>query len=306
VNNPNLLRSTCVRLLLATVFLLSSVFLRAQGATGAIEGRIFDPRRGEYLPKARVTIDGLKEETLSDNTGQYRIANVPAGAVTVRIFYTGRAIQTEQVTVLAGKTVQRDITMVAPGAPATAADTVKLDAFVVASSKQMDGAALAINEQRFAKNIVNVVSADEFGTIADGSIGEFMKFLPGITSDYTGGDARRFSINGAPAGNVPISMGGFDMASAAGAGTGRQVELDQVSINKALGRPETEPLDSTRTAIRSAPASSGAALLNSSAASPLSSALLSPCSSTIKPMLQVMGSSGKGFTRSARAGGGVE
>ena len=231
MNNPNLLRSTCVRLLLATVFLLSSVFLRAQGATGAIEGRIFDPRRGEYLPKARVTIDGLKEETLSDNTGQYRIANVPAGAVTVRIFYTGRAIQTEQVTVLAGKTVQRDITMVAPGAPATAADTVKLDAFVVASSKQMDGAALAINEQRFAKNIVNVVSADEFGTIADGSIGEFMKFLPGITSDYTGGDARRFSINGAPAGNVPISMGGFDMASAAGAGTGRQVELDQVSIN---------------------------------------------------------------------------
>ena len=84
---------------------------------------------------------------------------------------------------------------------------------------------------RFARNIVNVVSADEFGTIADGSIGEFMKFLPGITSDYTGGDARRFSISGVPAGNVPISMDGFDMASATGAGTGRQIELDQVSIN---------------------------------------------------------------------------
>ena len=74
-----------------------------------------------------------------------------------------------------------------------------LESFVVASSKEMDGAALAINEQRFARNIVNVVSADEFGTIADGSIGEFMKFLPGITSDYTGGDARRFSISGVPA-----------------------------------------------------------------------------------------------------------
>jgi len=62
-------------------------------------------------------------------------------------------------------------------------------------------------------------------------VGEFMKFLPGITSDYTGGDARRFSISGVPAGNVPISMGGFDMASASGAGTTRAVELDQVSIN---------------------------------------------------------------------------
>src|SRR5687768_4255128 len=95
----------------------------------------------------------------------------------------------------------------------------------------MEGAAIAINEQRFARNIMNAVSADEFGTIGDGSVGEFMKFLPGITSDYTGGDARRFSINGVPAGNVPISFGGFDMASGAGAGTGRQIELDQVSIN---------------------------------------------------------------------------
>ena len=40
--------------------------------------------------------------------------------------------------------------------------------------------------------------------------GEFMKFLPGITSDYTGGDARRFSIGGASADNTPISLGGFD------------------------------------------------------------------------------------------------
>src|SRR5204862_5154548 len=112
--------------------------------------------------------------------------------------------------------------------PTNAEVAVKMDQFVVASSKEMDGAAIAINEQRFASNIVNVVSADEFGTIADGSIGEFMKFLPGITSDYTGGDARRFSINGAPPDNVPISMGGFDMASAAGAGTRRNVELDQV------------------------------------------------------------------------------
>src|SRR4029077_17818445 len=132
----------------------------------------------------------------------------------------------ETVVVTAGQTAQHDITITgtapAKGQAANLGETVKLDAFTVSSSKEMDGAALAINEQRFAKNIMNVVSADEFGTIADGSIGEFMKFLPGITSDYPGGDRRRFSINGAPAGNVPISVGGFDMASAAGAGTGRQ------------------------------------------------------------------------------------
>ena len=222
--------------LAAAALLLFATFLGAQAvSTGTIEGRVFDSRRGEYLEKARITVDGSKLETFSGATGQFRLDGVPVGTVTLTIFYTGLGSHTEIIAVSPGQTVQRDITIsgvaAAKGLANTSGDLVKLDAFTVASSKEMDGAALAINEQRFARNITNVVSTDEFGTIADGSVGEFMKFLPGITSDYTGGDARRFSINGAPAGNVPISMGGFDMASAAGAGTGRQVELDQVSIN---------------------------------------------------------------------------
>ncbi len=217
--------------LLAALMAVGPRLMAQTAATGTIEGRVFDPRRGEYLENARVTVEGTKLEVQTDATGQYRLNTVPAGPVVLTIFYTGRGTQTERVTVSAGETLQRDITFAGGGRNAAAGEVVKLDAFTVSSSKEMDGAAIAINEQRFAKNIVNVVSADEFGTIADGSIGEFMKFLPGITSDYTGGDARRFSINGVPADNVPISMGGFDMASAAGAGTGRQVELDQVSIN---------------------------------------------------------------------------
>jgi hypothetical protein len=229
-----LLRARCG--LAAGALLVFASLLGAQAVpTGTIEGRVFNVRRGEYVENARITVDGSGQQVLTDATGQYRLTNLPAGPVTLKIFYTGLGSRSEVVAVTPGQTVQRDITLAggesAPGKPAVDGETVKLDAFTVSSSKEMDGAALAINEQRFAKNITNVVSTDEFGTIADGSVGEFMKFLPGITSDYTGGDARRFSINGVPAGNVPISMGGFDMASAAGAGTGRQVELDQVSIN---------------------------------------------------------------------------
>lgn len=212
--------------------LFASLAIAQAPATGVIEGRVFDPRRGEYLEKARLTLDGGGAEAFTDSTGQYRLTNVPAGTVKLVVFFTGLGSQTEIVTVLPGQTVTRDVTLVGGGkAEAASGDVVKLETFVISSSKEMDGSAIAINEQRFARNITNVVSADEFGTIADGSIGEFMKFLPGITSDYTGGDARRFSINGVPADNVPISMGGFEMASAAGAGTRRAVELDQVSIN---------------------------------------------------------------------------
>ena len=217
-------------LLLTTGFLLAGHAAAQTTATGSIEGRVFDSSRGEYLEKALVSIEGTRLETLTDATGQYRLVNVPAGPARLKVFFTGRPAQTAVVAVAAGQIAQQDFTFGAEGR-GRAGEVVKLDQFVVASSKEMDGAAIAINEQRFARNIVNVVSADEFGTISDGSIGEFMKFLPGITSDYTGGDARRFSIDGAPADNVPISLGGFDLASAAGAGTRRAVELDQVSIN---------------------------------------------------------------------------
>ena len=230
--NPNLaLVRRC--LAVAGVFLFATILGAQAVSTGTIEGRVFDSRRGTYLEKARITVDGSKQEMFTDGTGGFRLLDVPAGTITLKIFYTGLGSHNEVVTVASGQTVQRDITLSGVAGPdrGAAGETIKLDAFTVSSSKEMDANALAINEQRFAKNITNVVSADEFGTIADGSVGEFMKFLPGITSDYTGGDARRFSISGVPAGNVPISMGGFDMASASGAGTSRAVELDQVSIN---------------------------------------------------------------------------
>ena len=71
-------------------------------------------------------------------------------------------------------------------------DTVKLDQFVVASSKAMDNAALAINTQRFAANQVNVIAADEFGGAAESKVGEVLKSLPGISMTLGGGGAPNF------------------------------------------------------------------------------------------------------------------
>ena len=227
--SPFVGRASCGLVFLGVVAAISA----QPAGTGILEGRVFDQGRGEYLEKAQVTIEGTRLETLTDATGLYRFFNVPAGLVRVKVFFTGLPAQTSSATIQAGQIAQLDVNFPATGRgrARVPGEVVRLDAFRVSSSKEMEGAAIAINEQRFARNIMQVVSADEFGTIADGSIGEFMKFLPGITSDYTGGDARRFSINGVPEDNVPISMGGFEMASAAGAGTRRAVELDQVSIN---------------------------------------------------------------------------
>ena len=228
------LRSRCVAAFTVAIF---AATLAAQApATGTIEGRVFDPARAGYLERARVTVEGTSLETFTDETGQYRFTNLPAGTARVKVFFTGLAPQTATVAVTAGQTTPHDVTLAAttaaPKQPGTAGnDVVKLQAFMVSSSKDMDGAAIAINEQRFARTIMNVVAADEFGTIVDGTPGEVMKFLPGITMDYSAGEARTVSMNGVPSSNVPITVGGFDLASAAGNGTGRVTNLDQFSVN---------------------------------------------------------------------------
>ncbi len=200
-------------------------------AVGVIEGRVLNARSGEYLEGVRLTVEGTALEVFSEEGGSYQLTHVPAGAVRVRAFFTGLPPAMTSVTIAAGQTRMHDITL---GAPEKNADgsIVKLDAFRVATSREMDGAALAINEQRFASSIKNVVSTEEFGNVAEGNAAEFIKFLPGVTIDYTGGNARDISINGVPSDFVPVTVDGFSVATAATGGTSsRAVQSDMISIN---------------------------------------------------------------------------
>ncbi len=217
----------CRRLLLAAVFLCAaSAFLRAQPATGVIEGRVVNGRTGEFVERARVTVDGTGLEAFTDTGGRFRLAPVPAGAARLRVFFTGFTPQVETVSVTPGAPAVREITL-----GAETRDAVKMADFVVASSRQMDGAAIAINEQRFASNIVNVLSADEFGSVLENNVGDFLKFLPGMSIDFIGGAARSVSMGGVPPEYVPITIGGFDLSTVSGGGTTRNVDFHTISMN---------------------------------------------------------------------------
>jgi TonB-dependent receptor len=224
----------------AVFWIVPGLMLRAQPVTGSIEGRILNPATGAILEGARVTIEGTTTQTFTDADGYYRLTNVPSGAVRLRAFFTGFPPATANVNVTAGQTAERDFEL-SPGSSSTADGApIKLDEFVVATSREMSAAAFAINEQRFAPNMKNVVATDEFGDIAEGNVAEFLKFLPGVNIDYAGGNAREVSIDGVPGNYVPVTIDGFSLASAVGGGAGgtnRSVGLDQVSINN-LSRVE--------------------------------------------------------------------
>ncbi len=205
--------------------------LRAQQlSTGTIEGRVANAATGDYVELARVTVEGTAIETFTDSSGQYRLVNVPSGSARVQVFHTGIVPQTQSVAVAAGQTAQHDFTVTSFRGTRSVDTPVRLSRVIVEADREMDGAAIAINTQRFAPNVMTVVAADEFGTIADGNVGEILKFLPGITAEFNSGEPRQIGMNGTPSGNLPVTVNGFGLASAQ-ASTTRAVELYSVSTN---------------------------------------------------------------------------
>jgi TonB-dependent receptor len=241
---------TLVRLttLLAGLFLFAGQAPAQIAATGTIEGRVLNTDNGKYLNNVRVTVDGTSLETFTDSTGLFRLSNVPAGAAKVNAFYTGLSNQLITVAVSAGASVNLDINLSTKSSTASKdGDVLKLDAFKVAASVEMDAASIAINEQRFSPTIKNVVSTDAFGDITEGNLGDFVKFLPGVTIDYVSPDARTISVRGVPANYTPVTLNGNRIASANSSSAGRTFELEQISINNA-GRIEVLKSRSPETA----------------------------------------------------------
>jgi TonB-dependent receptor len=211
------------------IMLVAGARLAAQTASGTIEGRVLDPASGDYLLNARVSVKDAGKEAFTDSAGYYQIRDVTPGTVTLEVFYTGFDPQTATVVVEAGRTAGADFSLrnvmrYGDGA------TVIMDKFVVAATREEDAQAIAVNEQRFADNVKNVVAADAFGDIAEGNIGEFMKFIPGVSLEYGAGDASALVLRGIPSEYNAVTMDGNELASTAGYGAGRAFSLEQVSI----------------------------------------------------------------------------
>lgn len=202
---------------------------------GTVQGRVFNEASGTYVSNARVVIEALKLETFTDAFGQYRFARVAPGEASVQVSYTGAPTLTQKVTVVAAQTAVSDFRFRAGGERQDA--TVQLDAFTVAAKRDMAASDVAVNEQRFSAEIKNVVSTDSFGDIADGNVGEFAKYMPGVTLNRSGSDGLTMSIGGVPPGGTPITLDGAGIASATGSNANRQVEFENIAVGS-LARVE--------------------------------------------------------------------
>jgi TonB-dependent receptor len=244
------MRSPASSLLVLTgvclALLVSNLYSQPPAATGSIEGRVQNRVTGDYLNNARVSIQGTNLVALTDESGTYRLEGVPAGAVTLRVFFSGLDEQQLGLSVGAGQALQQDIRLTSRARYGASAETVQLDAFMVQSTRETDAAAIAVNEQRFALGQKSVISTDQFGTIPDNNPGEFMKWLPGVSVEYFANNIVGVSVRGLDAVNTEISFDGMPVASASTATasvTGRDRNFEMLGASSAdISRVEIRKL----------------------------------------------------------------
>ncbi|MBL9188617.1 MAG: TonB-dependent receptor [Opitutaceae bacterium] len=228
-----------IRLLLVFAFLAAPAFAAADA--GSIQGRVFNPATDAFVRNAEVRITGTDRVAYSEEGGRYQFDNVPSGSVTLVVSFSGYMTTSASITVAAGARVTRDFELTSALAAPDAGAAVQMGRFVVSNDRE--GNAKAIMSQRRSMNIGTSVASDIFGDVAEGNVGEFLKYLPGVDLEYVDAETRGPRLGGLDPQYVGVTMDGQKMASAdafasygsmingSSGAASRSVGFEQMSIN---------------------------------------------------------------------------
>lgn len=177
----------------------------AQSDAGRIVVTVSDSGSGQYLQSARVELVGQNREAGSDVYGIAEFTGLPAGDYTVRVTYAGSKDFSATVTVAPGATASVAASM-------ASSEVVQLDRFVIETERS--GNAAAINRQKNALNVENVIAMDALGRLANDNPSELLTRLPGITSGFsTEGNADQIMVRGMSSEQSGVTIDGSDLTS---------------------------------------------------------------------------------------------
>lgn len=178
-----------VSLLLSLLFSIAPLALASPQQTGAVVGKVLDELTGNPLPGAVVTVDGITRSEESNRAGSFQILRIPAGKHTLTVTYLGYETATFEVEIEAGRTIELE-------AKIKPLPAIREAVTVQAEPSFIDGQAKALNQQKSALNIINVVSADQIGRFPDPNAAEATQRIPGITIQRDQGEGRYVVVRG--------------------------------------------------------------------------------------------------------------
>ncbi len=223
-------RGGLVLLAVALLLALLPEAFSQQAGTGSVTGRVYDAAGERYLYNASVKVEGTLIEALTDEGGEFRLRNVPVGTAQIRARYPGLAEKSASVAITAGGTANVEISLAGLSSDASGG-VVQLEKFSVIEQREMSAQNMAINEQRNATNIKNVVAFDEYGYTTDGNLGEFLKHIPGVSVDYSASIPVGVSVRGMPGNTTNIMSDGVMLAGGDTTSASRGTSLSMVGTD---------------------------------------------------------------------------
>jgi outer membrane receptor protein involved in Fe transport len=177
-----------------------------------------------------VELQPTDKKTASDNTGQFSITDVAPGTYTLNISFVGMAPYSKEITVTGGQATRVEAQMEI----ASASDSVTVTA------DRVHGEAEAINRERTAENILQVLPAEIITSLPNANVADAIGRLPSVTLERDEGEGKYVQIRGTQPRYSNVTIDGVNVPSPE-SGV-RQIKLDtigsdlveSVEINKTL------------------------------------------------------------------------
>jgi len=170
----------------ATSLILVGLLFAAAASAQTVTGEVTDANNTVVFKGARVRISELNRSATTDDRGQFRFTNVPAGDYTLVVAYVGAADKSVAISVTDSG--------LAVGAIAIGSGGDEFEEVIVYG--QAAALAGALSQERSAGNLVSVLDTDAMGQFPDQNVAESLRRLSGVSVENDQGEGRYVVIRG--------------------------------------------------------------------------------------------------------------
>ncbi len=221
--------------ILVCIFSLISVVLfvpdrsAAQERKGGISGRVTD-NSGGVLQGAQIELEQKNKSLASNGQGEFFINDLDPGNYALTVTYVGFTPFRTEVNVVAGQTANVEVKL----------EVESQNLEVLVTAERAYGEAEAVNRERSADNILQVLPADVLRSLPNANMADALGRLPSVTIERDEGEGKYVQIRGTEPRLANVTIDGVNVPSPE-SGI-RQIKLDtipadlveSVEINKTL------------------------------------------------------------------------
>src|SRR6266446_10602229 len=208
---------------------LCLVPIGAQESKGTISGTVRDPAGG-VLVGALVELQPTGKRVVSDDQGQFRILDVAPGEYTLTASYVGFSPFTTTVKVAPGQVATADVAMT----------VASQNDQVIVSAERLQGETEAINIERTADDIVQVLPLKVITSLPNTNIADAVGRLPSVTLERDEGEGKYVQIRGTEPRLSNTTVDGVDLPSPESGVRNIKLDIipadlvDRIEVNKTL------------------------------------------------------------------------